>query len=35
MRIFTKILSLGFVGKGDSLQWGELYDYNASDWWGA
>lgn len=24
-----------FIGKGDALKWGELYDYNASNWWGA
>lgn len=24
-----------FVGKGESLKWAELYDYNASNWWGA
>ena len=23
------------VGKDDTLLWGELYDYNASNWWGA
>jgi NTE family protein len=24
-----------FVGKGVDLQWDTLYDYNASNWWGA
>ena len=24
-----------FVGKEDALLWNELYDYNASNWWGA
>ena len=24
-----------FFTGGESLQWGELYDYNASNWWGA
>lgn len=23
-----------FIGKSSPLQWGELYDYNASNWWG-
>ena len=24
-----------FFKKADDLQWGDLYDYNASNWWGA
>ena len=24
-----------FAGKGDDLLWSDLYDYNASNWWGA
>lgn len=24
-----------FFKRGEKLQWSELYDYNASDWWGA
>ena len=24
-----------FIGKKSSLLWGDLYDYNASNWWGA
>ena len=24
-----------FLKEQDELQWGELYDYNASNWWGA
>lgn len=24
-----------FLKESDALQWGELYDYNASNWWGA
>jgi hypothetical protein len=24
-----------FFEKGDTLLWGNLYDYNASNWWGA
>ena len=24
-----------FVGQDDALLWGEVYDYNASNWWGA
>jgi hypothetical protein len=24
-----------FIGKERNLQWDELYDYNASNWWGA
>ena len=24
-----------FFKESDELQWGDLYDYNASDWWGA
>ena len=24
-----------FFGQTDGLQWSEMYDYNASDWWGA
>ena len=24
-----------FLKEGNDLQWGELYDYNASNWWGA
>ena len=24
-----------FIGKDDTLLWSDLYDYNASNWWGA
>jgi NTE family protein len=24
-----------FIGKSEALQWGEMYNYNASNWWGA
>ena len=26
---------MSFIGKERNLQWDELYDYNASNWWGA